>query len=54
MTEFIIRRYLRPERPDGRRKAGILLSITGILFNLLLFLLKTAGGTLSRWTSRTF
>ena len=47
MTEFIIRRYLRPERPDGRRKAGILLSITGILFNLLLFLLKTEAGTLS-------
>jgi len=47
MTEYIIRRYLRKEIPCGRRKAGILLSIMGILFNLLLFLLKTIAGTLS-------
>ena len=47
MTEFIIRRYLRSNLADGRRKAGILLSLMGILFNLLLFLLKAVAGTLS-------
>lgn len=47
MTETIIKRYLSSDSRDGRRKVGILLSAAGILFNLLLFLIKYAAGSLS-------
>lgn len=47
MTEYIIRRYLASDSRDGRKKAGIILSVAGIAFNLLLFILKTSAGSLS-------
>lgn len=48
MTKFIIKRYLRPEMGyRGRKTAGIILSLMGVGFNLLLFVLKYTAGALS-------
>ena len=46
MTAFI-KRSLQKNTDRGRRRIGIALCVLGILLNLLLFLLKTAGGRLS-------
>lgn len=47
MTKYIIRRYLSGDAEGGRKTAGIILSLMGIGFNLLLFVLKSLAGTLS-------
>lgn len=47
MTKFIIKRYLTSGDRQSRHKTGIVLSAAGILFNLLLFLLKFIAGILS-------
>ena len=47
MTTLIQKRFLQKGDPDGRRKAGILLSVIGVLLNLMLFIVKLIGGRLS-------
>ena len=47
MTRYIIRKYLCGDRPDGRKKAGIILGAAGIFFDLLLFGIKYLAGLLS-------
>ena len=47
MTEYIIKKYLCGDDGKGRKTAGIILSTAGVMFNLLLFVLKYIGGVIS-------
>ena len=44
---MIQKRFLQKGDPDDRRKAGILLSVIGVLLNLMLFVVKLIGGRIS-------
>lgn len=47
MTRYIIRKYLSNNQKNGRKRAGILLGMMGIFFDLLLFTIKNIGGIIS-------